>query len=43
MIYDGIIKDSDSYSIRITQENGVWIANGRENVTHYLNNFLDIK
>ena len=43
MIYDGIIKDSESYSIRITQENGVWIANGRENVTHYLNNFMDIK
>ena len=43
MIYDGIIKDSESYSIRITQENGVCIANGRENVTHYLNNFMDIK
>lgn len=43
MVYDGTIKDSDNYSIRITQENNSWFANGKENITHYLNNFMDIK
>ena len=43
MIYDGIIKDSDNYNIRIAQENNMWVANGKENITHYLNNFMDIK